>query len=267
MSKVANGGAGVDANCVFTGPTYNIAGIGADGKAVSHTYDSVGSALAGLNGSVTNINTHVDNRVVEIDKRVTTNEGDITTINTAIKNINSGTAGLVQQKAAGDRGRSERSRSHQQCRGRQGRQDAVNVKQLKDTVTSTSEEIKRSTLEQYTKYLDESKTYTNEAATNNLSASKQYTDQKFDQLSSDIGAVRSEVRQAAGIGLAASSLRYDNTPGKLSVAMGGGAWRGQGAAAFGAGYTSESGKIRANLSGVTSGGKFGVGAGISFTLN
>ena len=66
------------------------------------------------------------------------------------------------------------------------------------------------------------------------------------ELSSDIGSVRNEARQAAAIGLAAPSLRYDNTPGKISVAMGGGAWEGQGATAFGAGYTSESGKVRAN---------------------
>ena len=32
-------------------------------------------------------------------------------------------------------------------------------------------------------------------------------------------------------------------------------------------YTSESGKVRANLSGVASGGEVGVGAGMSFTLN
>ena len=100
-----------------------------------------------------------------------------------------------------------------------------------------------------------------------MNKANQYTDEKFAELSSDIGSVRSEARQAAAIGLAASSLRYDNRPGKISVAMGGGGWRGQGATAFGAGYTSETGKVRANVSGAYSGGEFGVGAGISFTLN
>lgn len=37
--------------------------------------------------------------------------------------------------------------------------------------------------------------------------------------------------------------------------------------AFGAGYTSENGRVRANLSGATTGGSVGVGAGISVTLN
>jgi autotransporter adhesin len=89
----------------------------------------------------------------------------------------------------------------------------------------------------------------------------------FKQLSSDISSVRKEARQAAAIGLAASSLRFDSTPGKVSVAMGGGVWRDQGAFAFGAGYTSESGKVRANITGVASGDQVGVGAGLSFTLN
>ncbi len=89
----------------------------------------------------------------------------------------------------------------------------------------------------------------------------------FNHLSSEISSVRSEARQAAAIGLAASSLRFDSTPGKVSVAVGGGMWRDQGAFAFGAGYTSETGKVRANITGVTSGGEVGVGAGLSFTLN
>jgi len=37
--------------------------------------------------------------------------------------------------------------------------------------------------------------------------------------------------------------------------------------AFGAGYTSEDGRIRGNVSGTAAGGHVGVGAGISFTLN
>ena len=36
---------------------------------------------------------------------------------------------------------------------------------------------------------------------------------------------------------------------------------------FGAGYTSENGRVRANLSGTTTDGHWGVGAGLSFTLN
>nr|CDP79736.1 surface protein/adhesin [Bartonella schoenbuchensis] len=94
-----------------------------------------------------------------------------------------------------------------------------------------------------------------------------YTDMKFEALNYRVESVQKEARQAAAIGLAVSNLRYNDTPGKFSVAFGSGVWRGQSALAFGAGYTSEDGDIRSNLSVTTSGGHWGVGAGISFTLN
>ncbi|WP_019222134.1 YadA-like family protein, partial [Bartonella rattaustraliani] len=64
------------------------------------------------------------------------------------------------------------------------------------------------------------------------------------------------------IGLAVSNLSYDNTPGKLSLSFGTGAWRNQSAFAFGAGYMSEDGKIRSNFSITSAGGHFGIGAAI-----
>jgi autotransporter adhesin len=100
-----------------------------------------------------------------------------------------------------------------------------------------------------------------------IETANDYTDQKFNQLNQEIGSIRSEARTAAAIGLAAASLRYDDRPGKLSVAMGGGYWRDETALAFGAGYTSENGRVRANLSGTVADGDVGVGAGLSFTLN
>lgn len=96
-----------------------------------------------------------------------------------------------------------------------------------------------------------------EAATVNNNA---YIDQ-------EISSVRSEARQAAAVGLAAASLRFDDRPGKFSVGVAGGAWRGQAAAAFGMGYTSETGNIRANATATTAGGAWGAGGGVSFTLN
>jgi autotransporter adhesin len=95
-----------------------------------------------------------------------------------------------------------------------------------------------------------------------------------DQLNSAVGALNGDVKKArreawkaAAIGLAAASLRYDDRPGKVSVALGGGVWRGEGAAAYGLGYTAENGWLRVNLSGTTTGAHWGVGAGVSFTLN
>lgn len=130
--------------------------------------------------------------------------------------------------------------------------DAVNVSQLKENVTYA---------------VKTSNDYTDSVATTTLGEANSYTDQKFGQLNQEFDSIRDEARQAAAIGLAAASLRYDDRPGKVSVAVGGGYWRDAGALAFGTGYTSENGRVRANLSGTTAGGHWGVGAGLSFTLN
>nr|WP_273757319.1 YadA-like family protein [Bartonella sp. MM73XJBT] len=76
-----------------------------------------------------------------------------------------------------------------------------------------------------------------------------------------------ESRQAAVIGLAVSNLRYNDLPGKLSVALGSGIWQNQTAFAFGAGYTSEDGNTRSSVSVTSAGGRWGIGVGLSLTLN
>lgn len=89
-------------------------------------------------------------------------------------------------------------------------------------------------------------------------------DNGISRLSSEIN---SQAGKAGAVGLAASSLRFDDRPGKISIAAGGGVWNDYGAMAFGAGYTSMDQRIRTNISGVTTGDKWGVAAGVSFTLN
>ncbi|MER2533949.1 MAG: YadA-like family protein [Rhizobiaceae bacterium] len=108
--------------------------------------------------------------------------------------------------------------------------------------------------------LGEVRTYVDQSINNSYQVSKAYTDEQ-------VGKVRTEARQAAAIGLAASSIRFDNTPGKVSVGASGGFWRGEGAFAVGLGYTSETGKVRANATATTAGGAVGAGAGFSLTLN
>ncbi|WP_375614794.1 YadA-like family protein [Bartonella sp. AC535YNZD] len=133
--------------------------------------------------------------------------------------------------------------------------DAVNGGQL----YKHTEEQMRITLESANKY-------TNDQVYEGVNAAKSYTDMKFDALSYDITNVRKEARQAAAIGLAVSNLRYFDDPGSVSVSFGGGFWRGQSAFAIGAGYTSEDGKIRSNLSATSAGGQWGVGGGITLKL-
>lgn len=141
--------------------------------------------------------------------------------------------------------------------------DAVNVGQLDESVA----ESKSYTDEKTEWAIDQAAIYTDQVVETKVSAVNNYAQQRFAQLSGEIGQVRGEARQAAAIGLAAASLRFDNEPGKLSVALGGGFWRSEGALAFGAGYTSEDGRVRANLTGAAAGGNVGVGAGLSITLN
>ncbi|MBA9083321.1 MULTISPECIES: YadA-like family protein [Bartonella] len=112
--------------------------------------------------------------------------------------------------------------------------------------------------------------YANKKIENMVSAAftqaNAYADMKFEALNYRVEGVQKEARQAAAIGLAIASLHYINTPGTLSIAFGSGVWRGQSALAFGTGYMSEDGTVCSNFSVTTSGGHWGVGAGLSLAL-
>ena len=94
-------------------------------------------------------------------------------------------------------------------------------------------------------------------------------------LAGQIGSLTSSVRDAkniaksaGAIGMAASQIRYDDRPGRLSLGVGGGAYEGHGAVAAGLGYTSPDQLWRANVAGsVATGSRAAVGAGLSLTLN
>ncbi|WP_273724403.1 Vomp family autotransporter [Bartonella sp. AU18XJBT] len=144
-----------------------------------------------------------------------------------------------------------------------GSKEAVNGGQLHDY-----------TEQQMKVVLDDAKKYTDSRVDNivinaiddAVDRSDRYTDMKFNILSYDIKSVRKEARQAAAVGLAVSNLRYFDDPGSLSVSFGSGAWRGQSAFAIGAGYTSENGKIRSNLSATSAGGHWGIGGAITLKI-
>ncbi|UTO28536.1 Vomp family autotransporter [Bartonella harrusi] len=141
--------------------------------------------------------------------------------------------------------------------------------------TGSKQAVTGGQLHDYTKdqmkiVLDDAKKYTDEQVSsfvnNGVNEAKSYTDMKFETLSYAVEDVRKEARQAAAIGLAVSNLRYYDIPGSLSVSFGSGVWRSQSAFAIGAGYTSEDGNIRSNLSVTSAGGHFGIGAGITLRL-
>jgi autotransporter adhesin len=73
------------------------------------------------------------------------------------------------------------------------------------------------------------------------------------------------------VALAASGLRYDDRPGKISTAIGASGYSGQGGIAGGFGWTSLDGQWRANLGASFSPTIYGAGVGVngavSFTWN
>ncbi|WP_144062917.1 Vomp family autotransporter [Bartonella birtlesii] len=123
--------------------------------------------------------------------------------------------------------------------------------------------------------LTDAKKYTDErfndivhnTVNNIVHESQLYTDIKFEALRYEIKEVRKESRQAAAIGLAVSNLSYEDSPGSLSLSIGTGIWRNQSAFAVGAGYISEDGRLRSNISATSSGGHWGIGAGLRVKLH
>ncbi|WP_336294856.1 Vomp family autotransporter, partial [Bartonella sp. CB169] len=144
-----------------------------------------------------------------------------------------------------------------------GSEEAVNGGQLYDYEERTAQKMGL--------ILDDAKKYVDERLENVimdgvLNDAQAYTDMKFEALTYGIEGVRKEARQAAAIGLAVSNLRYYDIPGSLSLSFGTGLWRSQSAFAIGAGYTSENGNVRSNLSITSAGGHWGTGAGITLRL-
>ena len=79
---------------------------------------------------------------------------------------------------------------------------------------------------------------------------------------------RSIAIAAGALSMAASQIRFDDRPGKLSVGLGGGYYESKGALAVGLGYTAPSQLWRANVAGSFAGSDHrSFGAGLSFTLN
>lgn len=91
---------------------------------------------------------------------------------------------------------------------------------------------------------------------------------RVDQLGIAVDEARSIAIAAGALSMAASQLRFDDRPGKVSLGVAGGHFHDKGAVAVGVGYTSPAQDWRANVSGSFAGGsETAVGGGVSFTLN
>ncbi|WP_375695438.1 Vomp family autotransporter [Bartonella sp. AC66GZZY] len=257
----------------------------ADGKVEKGSKDAVnGGQLWETNERITGVEKdvqHLTNRVDNISNTIADIGDTVINIDAKVDNINNRVDNIEEDAVRYDRDENGKKTNKITLAGgdasepvlidnvsdgkiEKGSKEAVNGGQLHDY-----------TQEQMKIILDQSKQYTDQRVNNikidaiddAVDRAKQYTDMRFDVLNYSIENVKKEARQAAAIGLAVSNLRYNDTPGKLSVGFGTGLWRSQSAFAFGAGYTSENGKYRSNISATTSGGHWGVGAGFNMTLN
>ncbi|MER8583391.1 YadA-like family protein [Mesorhizobium sp. M0895] len=90
----------------------------------------------------------------------------------------------------------------------------------------------------------------------------------FQDLGEQVSENRSEARAGTALALATAGLRYDDRPGKLSMAGGFGHFKGQSGLALGFGYsTSQDFRLNAAVSASTNRGDVGVSVGASWTLN
>ncbi|WP_144753055.1 Vomp family autotransporter [Bartonella saheliensis] len=264
----------------------------ADGKIAKDSKDAVnGGQLWKTNERVSNVENrvsgvekdvkHLNNRVDNISNTIADIGDIVTNIDVKVDNIDNKVNDIAEDAVRYDRDENGKKTNKITLKGGDP-SEPVMIDNVADgkIETGSKEAVNGGQLHDYTKeqmkiILDESKQYTDQKINNiridaideAVDKSKQYTDMKFNALNYSIEGVRKEARQAAAIGLAVSNLRYNDTPGKLSVGFGTGLWRSQSAFAFGAGYTSENGNIRSNVSVTTSGGHWGVGAGFNMTLN
>ena len=87
-------------------------------------------------------------------------------------------------------------------------------------------------------------------------------------LQSQLGANQREARSGVALALASSNLQYDQRPGKASVALAMGNFKGQSALAGGLGYAvSERWRVNASFTASQDQRDFGAAIGTSWTLN
>jgi autotransporter adhesin len=278
-ASALGGGSTVNTDGRITAPEYKVAAIDRDGRVAEtpESHSNVGAAVAALDANIGTVNDRVSDLALiqaqDISYDTASGGGRANTVTLLGGDPNAPV--LLKNVADGI-----------------DAQDSVNVRQLsqaKQDILAQSAEYSHQSRDYADQadmvILEQGRSYSDEIGAQALRSSKEYTDRKvshlkqdvgeltnkleqgFGQLSSDIRDVRGEARRAAAIGLAAASLKFDDRPGKLSLAFGGGVWRGHGAAAFGLGYTNESSNLRANLTATSSGGHLGMGGGVSFTLN
>ncbi|UTO28530.1 Vomp family autotransporter [Bartonella harrusi] len=256
----------------------------ADGKIGQDSKDAInGGQLWKTNERVTNVEKdikHIKNRVDNISNTIGDIGNTVLNIENKVDNIENTVHNLSDGVVNYDKTEDGKKSNKITLKGGNESEPVV-IDNLADgrIEKGSKEAINGGQLRSYTEQqmkivLDDAKNYTDQRVNNivinviddAVEQANQYTDMKFNILNYGIKSVRKEARQAVAVGLAVSNLRYFDTPGSLSVSFGSGAWRGQSAFALGAGYTSENGKIRSNLSATSAGGHWGVGGAITLKI-
>ncbi|MCZ2328926.1 YadA-like family protein [Bartonella sp. F02] len=224
----------------WTAPTFKVTRFNSNGSSTGLSTHSVGKAFRIVNGSMSNINSRVNN----VKEAIQTVEYKAVSydINDAGKKTNKITL------TGGDESEPVLLDNVADGQVNENSKQAVNGRQLHQNMAIT--------LKQANDYTNQKAHYAAIENTKNIL-----------NLSYNVNHVRKEAQQAAAISLAVSNLRYNDTPGKLSIAFSSGFWRNQSAIAVGIGYTSENGKTRSNISLSGAGGHFGIGGGFNLTLN
>ncbi|RAI40304.1 hypothetical protein CH338_06575, partial [Rhodoplanes elegans] len=107
-----------------------------------------------------------------------------------------------------------------------------------------------------------------QAATSGFGSSIATLQNQVGSLQTQVTANQREARAGTALALAATSLQYDQRPGKASLAAAFGNYKGQSGLAVGLGYAvSERWRVNATFSGAPDVSDYGVAAGASFTLN
>ncbi|EJF96293.1 hypothetical protein MEI_01514, partial [Bartonella vinsonii subsp. arupensis Pm136co] len=287
------GGAGYDEKGKWSGPTFTVKAFDKDGNETENNYSNVADAFAGVNSALTTLN----HQIVEIKNSSPIGEkpkfsdddsdiisGDFPFMRSLSFDMDEEENSMSSEYDMLPVAVSSDAVSYDVDKNSGQKINSITLKGVNESdpvlidnvadgkiEKDSKQAVNGGQLHNYTEeqmkiVLDDANKYTDVQVNNGINEAKSYTDMKFDALSYDIKNVRKEARQAAAIGLAVSNLRYFDDPGSLSVSFAGGLWHGQSAIAFGAGYTSEDGKIRSNLSATSAGGQWGVGGGITLKL-
>ncbi|MFC2252317.1 YadA-like family protein, partial [Labrys portucalensis] len=249
------GGAKYDPTTGITGFQQNVKAVDAQGNAAANAtaYSNVGAALTQLDTNTTNL----ANAAVKYDDP--SNKTKITLGGTGAT-----TAVTIDNLANG-----EVSKASKQ---------AINGSQLYNSASSVAAALGGNSVVNADGSISNPSYTVGGNSYNNVGSAITALDKRFDGIGGSIANLQSQVsnnlkeaRQGISQAMAASALRYDDRPGKVSAAAGMAVYHRQVGLAAGLGWTSEDAKWRANIAGTYSAGgrkpDFGVMGGLSYTFN